>query len=40
MTRSADDLSALQIEMGRNDIVEGVGAVWSDVENALVNGVE
>jgi hypothetical protein len=34
------DPSALQIAMGRNDIVEGVGAVWADVENALANGIE
>jgi hypothetical protein len=38
--RSSDDLSALQIAMGRNDIVEGVGAVWANVENALANGIE
>jgi hypothetical protein len=29
MTHSADDRSALQIAMGRYDIVEGVGAVWA-----------
>ena len=37
---AAPTIFRLSITMGRNDIVEGVGAVWADVENALANGIE